>query len=79
MILKMSHMNKDTGRIEWSWIDNILQASSGYDPIEDCKILVIQPKGVSETSAFPIRGAMYLCNDDGKTIEAFYPDIKKGE
>ena len=79
MILKMSHMNKDTGRIEWSWIDNILQASSGYEPIEDCKIIVIQPKGTSETSAIPIREIMYLCNDDGKTIEVLCPDIKKGE
>ena len=75
MILKMSHKNFDTGRTEWSIYDNIVTASSGYEPKEKCKILSVAFKGSSEYCAFPIRETAYLCNDDGKTIEAIYPEI----
>lgn len=75
MILKMSHKNLDTGRTEWSIYDNIVTASSDYEPKEKCKILSVFFKGEGECCSFPIREAAYLCNDDGKTIEAVYPEI----
>lgn len=77
MIMKMSHTNQDTGRNEWTLYDNIISASLGYEPNEKCKILVVAFKGIDETCAFPVRSATYLCNDDGKTIEAIYPEITK--
>jgi hypothetical protein len=75
MILKMSHKNMDTGRKEWSIYDNIVSAFTSYNPNEKCKMLNVFFKGESEYSGFPIREAAYLCNDDGKTIEAIYPEI----
>ena len=75
MILKMSHKNHDTGREEWSIYDNIVTASSSYDPKEKCKIISVFFKGSDGYCSFPIREKTYLCNDDGKTIEAIYPEI----
>ena len=75
MILKMSHKNKDTGRTEWSIYDNIVNAITTYEPREGCKLLVAFFKGEDNSCSFPIRDVAYLCNDDGKTIEAIYPEI----
>ena len=75
MILKMSHKNLDTGRDEWSIYDNIVNATTSYEPKEKCKMLVVYFKGLGESCAFPIRNVAYLCNDDGNTIEAIYPEI----
>ena len=75
MILKMSHKNMDTGRNEWSIYDNIVNAITTYEPKEKCKMLVAVFKGEDNSCAFPIRNVAYLCNDDGKTIEAIYPEI----
>ena len=77
MILKMSHTNKESGKVEWTWYDNIVAASSGYDEKEGCRTIAILPRGQAEYSVLPVRNSAYLCNDDGKTIEAFYPDIKR--
>ena len=75
MILKMSHTNMDTGRREWAIYDNIVSAHTSYEPKEKCKILAVFFKGADDSCGFPIREAAYLCNDDGKTIEAIYPEI----
>jgi hypothetical protein len=75
MILKMSHKNMDTGRKEWQIYDNIVTATSGYNTEEKCKMLFVYFKGADEYSGFPIKEVAYLCNDDGKTIEAIYPEI----
>jgi hypothetical protein len=77
MILKMSHKNLDTGRDEWSIYDNIVNAVTSYNQEEKCKMVVVYFKG-GDFCGFPIRdAAAYLCNDDGKTIEAIYPEITK--
>jgi hypothetical protein len=75
MILKMSHTNHDTGRTEWTMYDNIVSASTGYEPKEKCKIVTVAFKGDDNMCAFPVREKAFLCNDDGKTIEAIYPEI----
>ncbi len=75
MIMKMSHTNQDTGRMGWTMYDNVICASLDFDPKEKCKLLVVNFKGIDETCAYPVRSATYLCNDDGKTIEAIYPEI----
>lgn len=77
MILKMSHKNHDTGVTEWSIYDNIVNAITTYDPKEQCKMVVAYFKGEEHSCAFPIRNTAYLCNDDGKTIEAIYPELTK--
>ena len=75
MIMKMSHTNQDTGRTGWTMYDNVTTASLDYDPKEKCKLLIVTFKGLEETCAYPVRSTIYLCNDDGKTIEAIYPEI----
>lgn len=75
MILKMSHTNHDTGRTEWTMYDNIISVSTGYEPKEKCKIVTVHFKECVDTCAFPVREKIFLCNDDGKTIEAIYPEI----
>lgn len=75
MIMKMSHTNHDTGRKEWTLYDNIVSASLGYEPKERCKIITVAFKGNENPCTYPVREATFLCNDDGKTIEAIYPEI----
>lgn len=75
MILKMSHTNIDTGRTEFTMYDNIVSVQTGYEPKEKCKIISASFKGECNACVFPIREKAFLCNDDGKTIEAFYPEI----
>ena len=75
MILKTSHTNIDTGRTEYSMYDNITTAYIGYDPKEKCKIVTVSFKGIDDACTFRIGEKAFLCNDDGKTIEAIYPEI----
>lgn len=75
MILKMSHTNQETGRKGWSIYDNIVQVITGYNPGEGCSTLCVFFKGEDTYNEYPIRDVAYLCNDEGKTIEAFYPDL----
>ena len=76
--MKMSHTNKDTGRREFTMYDNIVSVSTDYEPREGCKIVIVCFKGVDETCSFNVKEAVFLCNDDGKTIEAIYPEITEG-
>lgn len=75
MIMKMSHTNIVTGRTEYTMYDNITSACTGYEPKEKCKIVTVTFKGDDNACTYPVREKVFLCNDDGKTIEAIYPEI----
>jgi hypothetical protein len=80
MILKMSHTIKSEGGKEpgnqgWIWYDNVLTASCNFDPNLGCKVMTIVTKNQVDKTAIPLWEVAYLLNDEGKTIEAFYPEI----
>lgn len=82
MILKMSHTVKREGVEEpgiqgWIWYDNVLTASCNFEPQYGCKVITMYIKNQVDPTTIPLREVAYLCNDEGKTIEAFYPDIRQ--
>lgn len=79
MILKVSHTAKKEGGKEpgyqgWTWYDHVLTASCYFDTGCGCKVILIWIKNQVDPTSIPLKGVAYLCNDEGKTIEAFYPD-----
>lgn len=80
MILKVSYTAKNGGTKEpgtkgWIWYDNVLTASCYFSPQYGCTVINIWIKNQVDPTEIPLRETAYLCNDEGKTIEAFYPEI----
>ena len=52
-----------------------MRVAPSYDAKENCKVIAVDFKGESQGVLIPIDGTVYVCNNDGKTIDVIYPAI----
>lgn len=74
MILKFMHPH-EVG--SYTLRDDVVRVTHSYDSNENCKVLAVDFKGESQGTLIPIDGTVYVCNNDGKTIDVIYPAIKE--
>lgn len=72
MILKFMHPHKVGS---YTLRDNVDRVTHSYDSKENCIVLAVDFKGESQGTLIPIDGVVYVCNNDGKTIDIIYPDV----
>lgn len=75
MILKTVEKQLDTNNKVTTWYDGIQSVTQCIEKIDGqtYKMLYMSFEGERSDIGLPVREKMYLCNNNGKTIETIYP------
>lgn len=78
MIVKITSIDPETGHHGWTMYDKVV-AVNKYNDANGHPRINFGTERITETVDLPVVGAIYVCNDEGKTIDTIYPPIRNVE
>lgn len=79
MILKITSFDPETGKHGWTMYDKVVAVNKYYDKEGNIRINFGSERFPETPADVPVDGVIYVCNDEGKTIDTIYPPIKNVE
>ena len=79
MIVKIFSIDPETGKHGWTMYDKVVAVNNYSDAEGHPRINFGSERLPCETIDLPVEGAIYVCNDEGKTIDTIYPPIRNVE
>ena len=76
MIIKLTSIDPETGKHGWTMYDKVVAVNKYSDAKGNPRINFGTERSPESTVDLPVDGTIYVCNDEGKTIDTIYPPIE---